>query len=1074
MIVRFKETPHRASLRAAQAVALGRFGGTFVDRDRDGIYDNFANIDRSGRLMKVDLPKNTTVEAALGSLRIDPAVAYAEPNYIVRSVATPNDALFQQLYGLHNTGQTGGTPDADVDAPEAWNTTTGSNDIVVGVVDTGVDYTHEDLAANMWTNPGEVAGNGIDDDGNGVVDDVHGFNAITGGGDPMDDNAHGTHCSGTIGAVGDNGIGVAGVNWSVSIMGLKFLSAGGSGSIAGAVAAINYAVGMRNAGVNLRVLSNSWAGGGFSQTLEAAIEAANAADILFVAAAGNDFGNDNDQLPVYPASYETANVVAVAATGALDELAEFSNVGATSVDLGAPGVAVVSTTPGNAYSSFSGTSMATPHVAGAAALLLSANDTLTTAELKEILLTTGDPIPSLAGVTVSGQRLNLDNAVAEAGPPVPRFNMSAGPASIAINQGAAASYQVELTALGGFTGNVSLGVSSSPPINATLTVTPQSVAVPGSSTMTVTTSVATAPGTYTLTITGTSGALVRTRTVGLRVRPFGTVEVEFPSTDTPIAIPDGDLVGIDSVIHVGQLIDIAEVEVDLDVSHTWVGDLRVTMISPEGTEVVLHERGTGGSGDDLHKTYAFPGEFAGEQAFGDWVLHIDDDFFFDSGTLDSWTLRILGTPSPPSFVLQAEPDSLSLQQGQAASVALEVAALAGFTGDVALSVSSSPALSGLSISPSQVAAPGTAAVSIATSCDTAPGVYQVTVTGHSGSTTKTEQISLTVSAFGNSSVTYPSTDTPRAIPDNDSTGMTSAVVVAESFPITTLTAEVHITHPWIGDLTVELVAPNGTAVMLHNQDGGSSDDIHRTYTVTAFNGQNVNGEWKLRVRDVLFDLAGTLDSWTLRATGVAPPPPPSARFTFAANDRTVAFTDASTGSECGGAGITSWAWSFGDGGTSSAQSPSHTYAAGGTYTVTLTVIDASGATASTSETVTVAVRQAPVLSIERIVRNRATFEFIVDLTWTGAQGSLVELYRNGLLVDLPDNVGGHRDQFRRYETAFTWKLCEQQSPICSNEVSVLFGAANLSKDGEPTDATIVTKRGDGSSVARVVTIEDLP
>ncbi|MCA9771333.1 MAG: S8 family serine peptidase, partial [Myxococcales bacterium] len=214
---------------------------------------------------------------------------------------------------------------------------------------------------NDQVNPGatEIPGNGLDDDGNGVIDDVHGYNAITNGGNPLDDNDHGSHCSGTIGAVGDNGVGVAGVNWDVSIMAIKFLSAAGSGTTADAIEGIDYAVGRKNAGVNLRVLSNSWGGGGFSQALADSIQAANDADLLFVAAAGNA-GSNNDATPSYPASYDLPNVVSVAATDHNDGLASFSNFGATTVDLGAPGVSVLSTTRNNTYSVFSGTSMATP------------------------------------------------------------------------------------------------------------------------------------------------------------------------------------------------------------------------------------------------------------------------------------------------------------------------------------------------------------------------------------------------------------------------------------------------------------------------------------------------------------------------------------------------------------------------------------------------------------------------------------------------------------------------------------------------------------------------------------------
>jgi subtilisin family serine protease len=295
-------------------------------------------------------------------------VLYAEPNFLQYSDVIPGDSRFGELWGLENTGQSGGTVDADIDAPEAWNIATGDHDVVVGVIDTGVDYRHPDLAGNMWINPGEIAGNGVDDDGNGFVDDVHGYDFIgAGDSDPMDDNRHGTHVAGTIGALGDNNLGVAGVNWRVQIMALKFLSSGGSGTTADAIEAVSYATLMRSRGVNIVLTSNSWGGGGFSQALQDAIAASRDANMLFVAAAGNS-GRNTDVSTNYPSGYLLANIISVAASDRNDARASFSNWGAASVDLAAPGVDVLSTTPGNTYGSLSGTSMATPHVAGVAAL----------------------------------------------------------------------------------------------------------------------------------------------------------------------------------------------------------------------------------------------------------------------------------------------------------------------------------------------------------------------------------------------------------------------------------------------------------------------------------------------------------------------------------------------------------------------------------------------------------------------------------------------------------------------------------------------------------------------------------
>ncbi len=287
-------------------------------------------------LKVVHLGEGVTVADALAAYQSDPNVLYAEPNYRVSLQLTPNDAQFGALWGMNNTGQTGGTFDADIDAVEAWDYNTGQGNIIVAVIDTGVDYTHEDLAANIWVNPGEIAGDGMDNDQNGFVDDVHGYDFAFNDGDPMDDHNHGTHVAGTIGAVGNNGIGVAGVNWNVQIMAVKFLDGGGSGSISDAIEAINYAVAN---GAHLS--NNSWGlNGSFSQAMHDAIASAQDAGHIFVAAAGNGnfagVGLNNDVTPFWPANHDLENVVAVAALDHNDQKASFSNYGATTVDVARP------------------------------------------------------------------------------------------------------------------------------------------------------------------------------------------------------------------------------------------------------------------------------------------------------------------------------------------------------------------------------------------------------------------------------------------------------------------------------------------------------------------------------------------------------------------------------------------------------------------------------------------------------------------------------------------------------------------------------------------------------------------
>lgn len=288
----------------------------------------------------VKLPGDMSVEEALAIYAKDPDVEYAEPNYIVHATATTPDDLDTNLWGLHNTGQpvngTSGTNDCDIDAPEAWDLCTGHSSVIVAVIDSGVDYNHPDLAANIWSNNGETL-NGSDDDGNGYIDDVRGWDWVDGDNDPMDYCDHGTHCAGTIAAVGNNSTGMTGVCWKAKIMPLRFLDTLGSGSTANAISAILYANQM-----GAHVISNSWGGGSFSTPLKDAIDASSA---VVVCAAGND-GTDNDGgTHHYPSDYTSSNIISVAATDQDDGLASFSNWGSTSVDVGAPGVNIYSASP---------------------------------------------------------------------------------------------------------------------------------------------------------------------------------------------------------------------------------------------------------------------------------------------------------------------------------------------------------------------------------------------------------------------------------------------------------------------------------------------------------------------------------------------------------------------------------------------------------------------------------------------------------------------------------------------------------------------------------------------------------
>ncbi len=377
----------------------------------------------------VDLPSDLPVRAAERLYEASLDVEFAEPDFILKPSQTTsaNDPNYPRLYGLNNTGQNGGTADADVDAPEAWSATTGDPGTVVAVIDQGVDTSHPDLRNNIWTNLDEVPNNGLDDDRNGYVDDVNGWDFVNNDAtvydpDPVSGagDEHGTHVAGTITAEGNNSLGVVGVNWRTRIMPLKFLGPDG-GNTSDAIKAINYAV-----AEGARISNNSWGGGGFSQALLDTIKTADASGHLFVAAAGNGgadgVGDDNDVTPQYPSSYNSPNIISVAATNSQDALAAFSNYGATSVDVAAPGVGILSTVPKNAYSSYSGTSMATPHISGIAALLKSRSPELDDAQLKDRILRYAEKKTNIEGKTATGGRANAYQALtatASTPPPAP-------------------------------------------------------------------------------------------------------------------------------------------------------------------------------------------------------------------------------------------------------------------------------------------------------------------------------------------------------------------------------------------------------------------------------------------------------------------------------------------------------------------------------------------------------------------------------------------------------------------------------------------------------------------------------
>jgi subtilisin family serine protease len=387
-----------------------------IDQLTAGFHDRVEDrIENADGWEAIDDLDNADASAIVDQYLRLPEVEYAEPNYEIKlerfdltESIRPSDPQFDDQWALANSGQKGGKEGADIKATVAWAKTTGSDKVVVAVLDTGVDYSHEDLASNMWTRPDSV--DPYQDDQLGTIDDVNGFNAIDNGADPMDDNGHGTHCAGIIGAEGGNDVGIAGVNWKVQIMPLKFMNSGGFGSTKDAIEAINYVIDRKKHGVNVRIISASWGSTQKSRALGDVIRKAYENDILFVAAAGNA-STDNDRSPHYPSSYD--NVLSVAALDRHDQLASFSNYGVKSVAIAAPGAEILSTWLDNQYEEKSGTSMATPVVAGVAALVLAEHPRMSVEDLKKKLLASTDPIVALKGKITTGGRIDAAKALAD-------------------------------------------------------------------------------------------------------------------------------------------------------------------------------------------------------------------------------------------------------------------------------------------------------------------------------------------------------------------------------------------------------------------------------------------------------------------------------------------------------------------------------------------------------------------------------------------------------------------------------------------------------------------------------------
>lgn len=665
------------------------------------------------------------VPTLLSLLRSRSDVESVQPNHVFHALdTTPNDTYFgTYLWGLKNNGGSytsnpTATAGADIKAVKAWDFGTGSNQTTVCVIDTGVDYNHPDLNPNMWRAPSAytvtIGGKSIT-----VPAGSYGYNAITQVPDPMDDHSHGTHCAGTIGAVGNNNLGVTGVNWTASIMACKFLDKTGSGSESDAADCIEFIRQTKatfGAAANVRVLSNSWGGGDDVQVLRDAIEAANADGMLFVAAAGNSNSN-NDVTPFYPSNYTSANVLAVAASNANDAKAGFSSYGKTTVDLAAPGVGILSTLPGGGYGWKSGTSMATPHVAGAALFLLSLNPNLTTQQLKDTLMNTVDPLPQWTNLVASGGRLNMYKAAASVGD----FSLSSS-ADRAV-QGSASSARVSSTALYGFRGSLDYSVSGAPDgMNITFSSTQ---AVGSDLVMTVLPSYAVAPGTYSITVTVTSNAnatVQRTRTVVLNV----VVD----------AGPNFSLGSPTASKTVGRK-GTATYQLDVTGLFGFTGTVDLSVAGAPTDSTATFDTTSVAAGGSATLTVVT----GANTPAGTFDLTVTG--WATSGVTHQYHLTLI-VNRPTDFQLVASPTSRTVVRGTATSFTLSVVSKLGFTGTADLVLEGGNGQVTGSLDASSVAADGTTTLTVNTAPDTNPGIVWFKITATSGSIVKATRVSVNV------------------------------------------------------------------------------------------------------------------------------------------------------------------------------------------------------------------------------------------------------------------------------------------------------------------------------------------
>ncbi len=676
--------------------------------------------------------------ALINAAALSPLVAEAHPNYVIQLNETlPSDSEFASLWNLRNTGQTingkVGLPGADIGATRAWDITLGSRANLVGIVDTGIDYRHPDLVDNLWSAPAPYtimlgastytcpAGS-------------HGFNAVGLNCDPLDDNNHGTHVAGIVGARGNNALGITGVNWKTSLIALKVLNLFGTASMADAINGIEAAIQLKAQGYNVRVLNASWSTNSVVPPLEQVIAAANAAGILFVAGAGNNAASNDGSNPTFPATFAQPNIISVAATDNRDQLASFSSYGPTTVHLGAPGQDVLSTFIGAKYFTLSGTSMAAPHVTGAAALVLS-RCALDTAALKQTLLASADPVPGLTGVTITGARLNVHRALQQCGAtPSPDFELSASPSALSAAPGTTAQLTVNVQQFFGLTGTVQLSISGLPP-GVTPLFSPSLIAGSASSTLSFAIDPAAAQGTYPLLIKGVDPQSGVVNTIALSLSIFA---------------PDFALAGPSS----GQLTSATALIVPLGIvtAGGFAGNVQLTATGLPAGLTATFAPGIVAAPGTTNLTLTA----TGLTPLGNFTVNIQGT----SGSLTRSLPLALTIAAAPDIALTLGVSQLTAAPGGPVSTTLQVDPLAKFSGIVTFAALGLPAGFTAAFSPSTVTTVGSTVVTLSAPANAALGSYPLTVQAISGTLVRSVNLTLTVIALPSLSVTLPATLEP--------------------------------------------------------------------------------------------------------------------------------------------------------------------------------------------------------------------------------------------------------------------------------------------------------------------------